>query len=352
MPMQKLTLQPTSITEDFVTIALELATVACRMPMAAIILEDNVIVYNTSSTLHCCEVKTWLMDFYKSGSVEIESEIHDFRKFFSIARNGDNGRNTPFRFYAGKPLVNRNGQCFGYICVLDIRPNYLSAHQHQMLTSIGRQISYIYKEEAALPLASYRLQQEKQTETKLRSFTERDQALQMLIDKDLQVLTYNKGMADFICCRHGKVLYEGIPVSAILSGRAFEKCKEELEEVFAGKSISTERRLKYSGQLIWWHIKLEPFYSETGDIIAVSYSAKDITDQKCQEQTVIKQKRNLRKIAFDLSHDLRQQVAIILGILEIFKLNNYDADTADIIILEDCANKLDYKIRNIVEVAR
>lgn len=350
--MQTQTFKPAAVAEDFITITLELAAAACRMPIAAVVLEEDIIVYNKTGTLNCCGVKAWLTDFYKSGSAEIETQIHDLRKTDFTGGCIAQMYTAPFRFYAGRPLVNRNGQCFGYICVLDIRPNCLSAHQEQMLTATGRQISYLFKDEAALPLATYRLQHEKQTETKLRAFTESDQALHMLIDKNLKVLTYNKGMADFICCKHGIDLYEGIPVSAILSGITLEKCSAEFEAAFAGKIITAERRLRYSGQQIWWHIKLEPFYSEDGDIIAVSYSAKDITDQKCQEQTVIKQKKNLRKIAFDLSHDLRQQVAIMLGILEIFKLNNYHTDTDDMMILEDCAHKLDDKIRNIVEVAR
>lgn len=343
--------KPTTVAEDFVTITLELAAAACRMPVAAMILEDDVLIYNNTDSMPCCEVKKWLTDFYKSGCAEMETEIHDVRKV-NLVSAAVTIKNASFGYYAGKPLINCEGQCVGYLCVLDIRPNCLTPHQQQMLTAACKQLSILYRNELVLPVLTRRLQQNKQTETKLRSFTESDHAFQMLIDKNFRVLTYNKGMADFVCCRHGIALYEGIPVSAILSGGLLEKCTSEFEEVFAGKTITTERRLNYSGQLIWWHIKLEPFYSEEGDIIAISYSAKDITNQKCQEQTVMKQKKNLRKIAFDLSHDLRQQVAVILGLLEIFRLNDYRTDIADIILLEDCAHKLDDKIRNIVEVAR
>ncbi len=45
------------------------------------------------------------------------------------------------RFYAGSPLVNKEGMALGTLCVIDRRPRKLSAYQMQALEVLGRQIT-------------------------------------------------------------------------------------------------------------------------------------------------------------------------------------------------------------------
>lgn len=219
------TVKPASIAEDFMPITLELVATACRLPIAAVVLENKVILFNQASTLEKNELEAWLTHFHQSCAVENETEIHDLWKVPFAPYASASGQATALRFYAGRPLINSEGSYFGYLCLVDTRPNNLSRHQQQIIDAVTRQIVQLYAEAPALSIQPGQLYQARQTETRLR------------------------------------------------------------------------------------------------------------------------------KIAFDLSHDLRQQVAIILGLLEIFRLNNYHTDTEDMKILEACANKLDIKIRSIVCLA-
>lgn len=219
------TLNPASVAEDFMPITLELVATACRLPIAAVVLENKVILFNQASALESGELEAWLSHFHKSCAVENNTEIHDLWKVPFAPYAGANGQTTALRFYAGRPLVNSEGSYFGYLCLLDTRPNSLTRNQQQVMDAVTRQIVQLYGEAPALSTQPGQLYHARQTETRMR------------------------------------------------------------------------------------------------------------------------------KIAFDLSHDLRQQVAIILGLLEIFRLNNYHTDTEDMKILESCANKLDVKIRSIVCLA-
>lgn len=356
MPIQALTYKPASDyaecgalkNKEEIYETLELLASFCKASIAFITINGNLHLYIQPGYTTAIDLKAWITNFHPANTGLLETEIPDLCEIKAIDHTNGKHLPTTIRFYAGMPLFHAASRMQGYICVLHTQAQRLSPLQKRMLRITAQQIIQLYQPDLPGQLLKAQLHQAKQTETKLRSFTEGDQALQMLINKDLQVITFNKGMADFIRCKHDVNLYEGIPVSAILHGRLLERSNAEFAEVLAGSKATFDRRLAYSGQHIWWHVKLEPFYSEEGEIIGISYSAKDITDKKGQEQTVILQKSNLRKIAFDLSHDLRQQVASILGIIEIFKLNDYKAEMDEIRLLEQCANHLDNKIRSII----
>lgn len=57
----------------------------------------------------------------------------------------------------------------------------------------------------------------------------------------------------------------------------------------------------------------------------------------------------LREIAWLQSHELRSPVSSILGLVAMFKENNYNVDNSEFELLEEATQKLDEKIRLIVD---
>ncbi len=80
----------------------------------------------------------------------------------------------------------------------------------------------------------------------------------------------------------------------------------------------------------------------------------ELSNKVLREHMIEIEDRNesLRKIAHLQSHDIRQPLTSIMGILNLIKEDNYEADKERLIMMEEAANDLDGKIHEIVEQTR
>jgi GAF domain-containing protein len=85
--------------------------------------------------------------------------------------------------------------------------------------------------------------------------------------------------------------------------------------------------------------QLEALAKQVSHIMELDRSLKHINVQNAL----------LREIAWMQSHELRSPVSSILGLVAMFKENNYDVDTSEFALLEEATLKLDEKIRLIVD---
>lgn len=81
-------------------------------------------------------------------------------------------------------------------------------------------------------------------------------------------------------------------------------------------------------------------------VMELEYSYKVL-----RENLMILEERNdsLRKIAQMQSHDIRQPLTSIMGLINLFKENDYKADKEQLMMMEEAATDLDNKIHAIVE---
>ena len=85
--------------------------------------------------------------------------------------------------------------------------------------------------------------------------------------------------------------------------------------------------------------QLEALAKQVSHIMELDRSLKHINVQNAL----------LREIAWMQSHELRSPVSSILGLVAMFKENNYNVDTSEFELLEEATIKLDEKIRLIVD---
>jgi light-regulated signal transduction histidine kinase (bacteriophytochrome) len=99
---------------------------------------------------------------------------------------------------------------------------------------------------------------------------------------------------------------------------------------------------------IWWNYNYAPALDAEGEIIGVSYNAINISDLKLKEQQSMAKDESLKAIAFIQSHEIRRPVSSIIGLMNLFKAQDYQSTREELMMLECAVLELDDKIRLIV----
>jgi light-regulated signal transduction histidine kinase (bacteriophytochrome) len=119
----------------------------------------------------------------------------------------------------------------------------------------------------------------------------------------------------------------------------------------AGERVVEEKLVTHADKQIWWQFTYDPAFDVNGNIIGVSYCAADISELKTSQTKISERDQSLEAIAIIQSHEMRRPVSSILGLIEIFKLNSYETEKEEILMLERAANELDSKIHDIINHA-
>jgi|GEM_PF-5257167 len=86
---------------------------------------------------------------------------------------------------------------------------------------------------------------------KLRSYFESTGACHLLPGRELEVIAFNKVVADFIAKINGVRLYERIGADEILTDSSWDRFIAGCRQALAGQSIDYEREEDYDGTTIW-----------------------------------------------------------------------------------------------------
>lgn len=256
--------------------------------------------------------------------------------------------NPHIRFYAGSPLTTQDGYNLGSLCVIDIVPKQLSHQQQQMLQILSKQVISLMEFDASLKILKEQFIKVKSSEIQLKAFFESSSSCHVLIDPDLRVMAFNKAAANAIEQFYHVKIYVGMLVTSFVHQDNKAEFVNNCEQAIQGISIQTERYLTYQGQDVWWHLAYAPAYNSDGEIIGLSYNATDISRRVEQEQKVTVQNHSLEQIAYIQSHELRRPVASIMGLMNIFKAEDYTTSKEELQMMEKAVEELDEKIRLVV----
>ncbi|EDM36736.1 putative anti-sigma regulatory factor, serine/threonine protein kinase [Pedobacter sp. BAL39] len=252
------------------------------------------------------------------------------------------------QFYAGAPLKTKDGLNVGSLCVIGHQPQILEPQQQQMLSILAKQVVSIFELEYSMKLLQEQYQQARENALKLQTFSESSGACQLLLDRNLNIIHFNKPLSDFMTDIHGMKMTSGAPIENYLGPDFKSEFLENVKRAGLGEHIKNENQLQHNDLKIWWQFNYAPVYNTDHEIVAIAYSAWNISELKNSQEEIIKREQALQTIAYMQSHELRKPVSSIMGLMSIFKANQYLASKEELMMLERAVDELEEKIQDMI----
>ena len=259
-------------------------------------------------------------------------------------RTGD----TDVQFYAGAPLVTQDGLTLGSLCVIGHEAQELSDQQVMMLAILAKQVIHLLEFDYSQQIMKEQFLEAKRNEIALRSLFESSKSCMMLIDLDLKILFFNKVLLDFMDSTYHNSIAIGMTVTDVMGDGFLYDFLLAFNRVRTGERVVEERLVVHADKNIWWQFNYDPAFDVNGEIIGISYCAVDITELKTSQTKITERDQSLEAIALIQSHEMRRPVSSILGLIEVFKINDYETERDEVIMLERAAHELDSKIHDII----
>ncbi len=255
------------------------------------------------------------------------------------------------QFYAGAPLRTKDGINLGSLCVIDHQPKELSSVQKRILSILSQQVIHILEFDYSLEILKNQYLDAKKNEIKLRSLFESSPSCQLLLDRDLKILFFNKALSDFMLANHRQQIKIGDHVTEFVGADFMDSFILNFNRALAGEHIMLEHSLKHGENEVWWQFHYNPAYDSMGGIIGISYSATDISELKMSQEETMERNRALASIALVQSHEFRRPVASIIGLVGLIKAIDCKLIHDELAMLELAAQELDTTIKTIVKQA-
>lgn len=265
------------------------------------------------------------------------------------------------RFYAGQPLITKNGFRIGTLCAIDRIPKKLTDEQKDLLASLGRQASYLIEKRIYDKKQNALKNQIESLYTNLK-ITQKN--IELLFKKTQVIVAFMKGPEhrfEYVNPAHIKLLNgvdaTGKTVSEMQPETVEDGALKLLDEVYhQGKTISlTDTPFKVGNAIRYFNFIYTPSYGEDNEIDGVMAIVNDITPEKDLQQK-LSMAIDISKVGF-YEWDIVKDVVIyseqmqsdwgitketpIIKALELIHPDDRDKTIA--LINESIANKTNYQ---------
>lgn len=259
------------------------------------------------------------------------------------------------RFYAGAPLITKDGYALGSLCVVDMKPRQLTQHQLTSIKILAKQVVNLMELHWSLGSldVQYRREQEmaaahRESEIKLKAIFDSSVDDHILAGRNFEVLAFNRAAALFVRTHHQHKLATGDNLLAYTDLNILPQFKKYYNIALSGRPIKREWLLSSGTANECWKVTtFIPVRDTDGEVIGVALNSTDITHHKHQEAYINVQNEALQRIAIMQSHELRRPVASLLGIMDLLKMEQIEFNYFN--MMEVTINELDEKIRGIVK---
>lgn len=185
----------------------------------------------------------------------------------------------------------------------------------------------------------------------LQAVFDSTQSTIFLVAPDRKIIFFNKMARDACRAMYKRELQVGDSILEYMgkSGEGMYRSFEaNFERSLQGENVVSEEELNYPGNSLWVRAEYSPVYD--GDrVMGVAITISDINERKKYELQIHKQNELLTQISWMQSHETRQPVATILGLINVIDKSTLSDDNRSIIeMLEKTALKLDEIIRDTV----
>jgi PAS domain S-box-containing protein len=339
--------------------AVNLATKIFKTPIAVISLvnEDMLVVkasvgfclptYSRSSSI--CNYTIEQRKLIVVPDTTLDQRLKTFR-----ASEIDND----IRFYAGAPLITSCGLCIGTLCVMDYVSKDTSAQDELTLSILAKHVISIM--EAKLNLSKFNqsfieLEKEREraisNEIKLRALFESLTDVYVFLGLNGEILDFNQAAYNRILEDKGKKMTRGSYTSDFLNEVDNAAFMNNFYSALTGKRKQQEMQTYAElGKRTWWDSIFEPVRNIDGEMMGVSYIARDINKRKIDSEKILKQNRILKKIAHFHSHEYRGPVCAILGIMDLIEGEDFAASRESLLMLQRAVKSLDDKTHSVINL--
>jgi PAS domain S-box-containing protein len=218
----------------------------------------------------------------------------------------------------GQPVLDENGDLLQYVIV-------------------ETDITELKQKQAAV----------RNSEIKLNAFFNTTANLHLLVDRDLNIIAFNKVAEDFM----KNVLGDSIAIGGYLPPKLKAPIKDNFihfakQALEGNATINRQAEIPSTKGNLFWMVNYMPAYGRDGEVIGVAFTAVDITASKKAEAEINRQNAILKEIAWKQSHIVRAPLANILSLATLLE-KKVDEDLR--FALKHEAEKLDFIIRDIVD---
>lgn len=202
-----------------------------------------------------------------------------------------------------------------------------------------------------------RMQEEIQmNEHNMRGLINSTKDLIWSVDPTWHIISANDAFTIWMKKMNGITLHEGDhALPSTFGEKIIKKFTSFYERALNGESFRVTERLKPNKYDIEYiETRYHPIFNDKGIVIGVSCSTRDITETRRYQERIEAKNQKLRDIASIQSHEVRGQVASILGLGQLFNYDN-PTDPINASVLEgfmEATHNLDRIIRRIVNKTR
>jgi len=260
------------------------------------------------------------------------------------------------RFYAGAPLITSQGHRIGTLCVVDDKPRTVSGQQKLMLKILSRHIMSVMEAKirhkeltASYELLNCEREKGRKNEIKLRSLFESMTDVYVYLGLDGNIIDFNRSAFSHIEEHTGKKMNYGSFTADYLTEADNLAFMTNFNYALKGERRQLEMRTYGDPEnRIWWDALFEPVSGTNNEIMGVSFTARNITKRKIDEEKIVAQNRLLTQIAEIHSHEYRGPVCSILGMMYLIEQEKYEVDKEYLEMLHVAVKNLDEKTKRVI----
>ena len=288
------------------------------------------------------------------------------------------------RFYAGAPLIARDGQALGTLCVLDRKPQRLDHTQTAALSALSRNVIA----QLELRRLNTELKQSERETTRLLALAEKSRATLLRVLEDEQQSSRQLSESEARFRELAEIIDECFWISDPLKQQilyispAYETIwQRTCESLYAAPRIwldaihpddrsrveaaadgqadrhydETYRILRPDGSIRWIHDRAFPVRDSNGKTLRIVGTAKDITEIKNLEAQYLRAQRmeSIGTLAGGIAHDLNNVLAPIMMSIELLKMEERNPLRLELLnTLEGSAKRGADMVRQVLSFAR
>jgi two-component system, sensor histidine kinase and response regulator len=231
------------------------------------------------------------------------------------------------RFYAGAPLLTKDGYHLGTLCIADHKPRSLSSEEQKNLEDLAAVVMYQIEQRTVLDQMARTEQAFKRSEANLKAIFDNSSQSFILIDREHKIQAFNKVANKRAKLVYNKKLQEGDSIYNFVTDSDLDDFNRDFDSALNGDSVKLEREISSSsGETYWFEFDYSPVFEER-KIIGVCLSVLSINDRKKAIKELAESEERFRSLvqnSSDIITILKEDGTINYGSPSIQRILGYE----------------------------